>query len=938
MKKIALPVALCLAFIIQLKAQILDISPVFPQQTDDITITYNAEEGNGALVGVTPVYAHAGLITEASTSPTDWKYVQGNWGTADPNVLMEDIGNNMHRISYNIKDYYGVPDSERALQLAFVFRNANGSVVGRDPLGADIYYPIYHPDEGLQTLLLSPESNNLLVELGDTIRVKAASSLSAELTLEDNKVLIATAKDSRDLYHEIIVSEAGNHEVIFTSETGSEVSEKSFSYFVIPNVTVADPPADTEDGLTVVDENTVIFKLFAPHKENVFLIGDFNNWTLKEEFFLNRSVNDSTWWVQVSGLDPDTYYKYQYLVDGAIRIADPYSELILDPSNDPGIPAQTWPNLPDYPSEETGGIVGLFKLRKEAFDWTDSEFQKPPQSRMVIYEMLMRDFIGARNYQTLLDSLDYLEKLGIQAIELMPVNEFEGNNSWGYNPSYHMALDKYYGTPEAFKTLVNACHERGIAVILDVVYNHAFGQSPLVQLYWDAASNKPSLESPWFNQDARHDFNVGLDFNHDSPYTRYFVKKVLRYWQEEYHIDGFRFDLSKGFTQKNSVGNLGLWADRDPERIAILQEYADHLWDYDEDTYVILEHFADNDEEEELSDYGMMLWGNINHNYSQASMGFGDSNLSNGTYKTRGWNDPHLVTYMESHDEERLMYRNLQSGNSNANYNIKNLKTALNRIELAATFLLTIPGPKLMWQFGELGYDYSINTCVNGSVNNNCRLDPKPIRWDYLAQNERKRLYEVYSALLQLRNEEEAFHTDDFTTYLFTTAYKRIVLRHPDMRVLVLGNFDLVEADYDPGFPETGKWYEYFTGDSLTVDDVSAPLTLKPGEYRIYTTKRLTTPDITSSVFSPSRGESALFRLLENPVSQNIRLVSSEYRSGEVNIQVFNSSGNKILQRSLNESGGDIVEIPADLSAGYYLIYIESEGLSQTLPFVVVSE
>ena len=94
-----------------------------------------------------------------------------------------------------------------------------------------------------------------------------------------------------------------------------------------------------------------------------------------------------------------------------------------------------------------------------------------------------------------MDTLNYLEELGINAIELMPVNEFEGNNSWGYNPSFHMALDKYYGTPEAFKALVDACHARGIAVILDVVYNHVFSQSPLAKLYWDPIAFKPTIDN-----------------------------------------------------------------------------------------------------------------------------------------------------------------------------------------------------------------------------------------------------------------------------------------------------------------------------------------------------------------------------------------------------------------------------------------------------------
>ncbi len=112
-----------------------------------------------------------------------------------------------------------------------------------------------------------------------------------------------------------------------------------------------------------------------------------------------------------------------------------------------------------------------------------------------------------------------------------------------------------------------------------------------------------------------------------------------------------------------------------------------------------------NSEETVLSNYGMMLWGNMNYDYNEATMGY-VSNLTGATYKSRGWSDMHLVSYMESHDEERLMYKNLQYGNSSGTYNIKFFPIAIQRMKLAGVFYFTIPGPKMIWQFGELGYDY----------------------------------------------------------------------------------------------------------------------------------------------------------------------------------------------------------------------------------------
>ena len=141
---------------------------------------------------------------------------------------------------------------------------------------------------------------------------------------------------------------------------------------------------------------------------------------------------------------------------------------------------------------------------KTAYNWTNNNFSPPEKKDLIIYELLVRDFVSTHSYQTLIDTLDYLVELGINAIELMPPGEFENNESWGYNPSFHMALDKYYGKTEHFKAFIDSCHGRGIAVINDIVFNQAFGQSPMVNLYWDGVNNKPAANNPWFNEVCPH--------------------------------------------------------------------------------------------------------------------------------------------------------------------------------------------------------------------------------------------------------------------------------------------------------------------------------------------------------------------------------------------------------------------------------------------------
>ncbi|MEZ5039799.1 MAG: alpha-amylase family glycosyl hydrolase [Saprospiraceae bacterium] len=928
---------LFLVFASILQAQVITTDPAFPKVDEMVTITFHAAEGNGALAGFTgDVYAHTGVITNLSTSPSDWKYVKSAWATTNPAVLMTKTATDTYQISYNIKAYYGVPDGEQVLKMAFVFRNATGSIVGRDTDGSDIFVDVFESNAELITNFIRPAGGNIIVNVGEMIEVEAASSLSAALSLTDNGIEIATANGT-SLTHTITANEMGDHQVTITANDGNTTAASSFSYYVLDaNPADAAAPEGTKDGLNRTSSSSIVLQLRAPGKSHVFVLGSFNDWQISGDYLMTRTPDQEAFWLQIDGLDPAEVYSYQYLVDGSIQIADPYSELILDPFNDKDIPSATFPNLPPYPTGKTTGNVSVFQTTPPAFSWTDNGFQKPANEELVVYELLMRDFLGRSDYQTLLDTLNYLDRLGINAIELMPVNEFEANNSWGYNPSFHMALDKYYGSPEAFKTFIDEAHARGIAVILDVVFNHAFSQSPLAQLYWNSQNFEPAANNPWLNVQPTHPFNVGYDFNHESTYTKRFVKQVLQYWLEEYHIDGFRFDLSKGFTQVNNLNDVGAWSAYDASRIAILKDYADHLWSVDEDAYVILEHLGANNEEKELAEYGMMLWGNMNHDYNEASMGY-SSNLSWTDYRNRSWNVPYVMGYMESHDEERLMYKNLQFGNAAGDYSVKNLKTALRRQALVSAFFYTIPGPKMLWQFGELGYDYSINQCEGGMINNNCRLDRKPIRWDYNQDSDRRRLYEITRALIHFKTAYPVTNTTDYSLDL-TGTNKRIHLNHATFNTVVLGNFGVTSTSISPNFQSTGWWYDYFTGDSIMVENVAAAIALAPGEYKLYTSQKLAfTQDILNSeedVLLPI-SEVALF---PNPTEGEAILQFYLEKNTRVQVQVYAANGAWIqtLWQQPLPSGQHAIPLKKQAAPGLYFIQITTPEGQLTKKWVVL--
>lgn len=915
-----------LAFVSIIHAQIVTLDPAFPNRTEEVTITYDATQGSKGLVGVSQVYAHMGLIVEGKEG---WQYVQGNWGTDDPKVKMTNIGNNKHTIKVKINEFYGVPASEKIQQMTFVFRNVDGSKEGKTANNQDIYIPFSENAGQLVVNFISPVEKLFVAAPGQVIPVRLQASISSKIQVLVNDTLKHETTGT-ELNYTLFVTDKTKKTVKVLVGEGSTQQEFGFSYIVAPDVVKEALPEGVKPGLNLGAGNTAILVLTAPLKKYVHILGDFNDWQLDNAFAMKQSPDEKYFWIPINLPQGQRFSTYQYLIDGKIRIADPFSTLVLDPNNDRFIPSETFPNLPAYPEGKANGYVSLIDASPDTFEWTDQTFEKPKQERMVIYELLLRDFIGKRNYQTLIDTLDYLQNLGINAIEFMPINEFEGNLSWGYNPSFHMALDKYYGTPAAFKALVNECHQRGIAVITDAVFNHAFGQSPLVQMYWDSNTGKPAASAIYANPDAKHPFNVGFDLNHESEYVKAFMDQVLDYWVSEFHIDGFRFDLSKGFTQTPSTDD-SVFRKYDASRIAILKRMADQLWSKHAHTYVILEHFAENLEEKVLADYGMMLWSNYNHVFNEATMGFttnGNTDVSGLDYRYRNFNQPHQVNYMESHDEERLYYKNTLYGNASGSYNTKEHGTILSRIGAASQIFFGVPGPKMIWQFGELGYEYGINRCTDGSINNDCRLSEKPVRWDYLDDLERYRLYTSFASILQLRNQHEVFHTSDFTLD-GRNAFKQIRLDGDTLDVVVVASFEMTNSQQNINFTHGGTWYELYSGQEVDVPGTGVlSRSFLPGEYRIFFDKNISRPDITLDDVSTSL--SAEIGLFPNPASDFIILEMPEQLKLEA-YQCFDFSGKLVLSGQGGPSGPIHV---ADLHAGYYFLRLLTDKGAAVKVFV----
>ncbi|HKB43624.1 MAG TPA: T9SS type A sorting domain-containing protein, partial [Chitinophagaceae bacterium] len=342
----------------------------------------------------------------------------------------------------------------------------------------------------------------------------------------------------------------------------------------------------------------------------------------------------------------------------------------------------------------------------------------------------------------------------------------------------------------------------------------------------------------------------------------------------------------------------------------------------------------------------MLLWGNMNYNYNEASMGYvNTSNFEGGIYSVRGWVNPYLVTYMESHDEERLMYKNLQFGNSAGSYNIKDLNTALSRIEMCAAFLLNIPGPKMIWEFGELGYDFSINRCSDGSINNNCRLTAKPIHWDYLQNTQRKHLYDIYTSLLKLRAHpwyKDVFIANNINlTRNLSSGFKWLTIRSAlDTSILcTIGNFDVTAQTGTFTFPSAGTWYDYLNGNTITATGSAQSILLQPGEFHVYLNRNLVNAVVTAVTDINATGNNLLVNVYPNPVQSNSVIEVNIPENGKAQVNLLNTLGQKttIIYSGFLTKGKHQLSFTNDamnLPSGNYLLQVQSKNKSNTVKLV----
>ena len=846
------------------------VSPAAFEETTSITVTINGSSINEATWGVTGnvlyMWAWAFELDGVTQKTTP---INGDWNNSiETSKFTYNQTNDTYTKTFIPTTYFNTTGIGK---IGFLIKAKDGT---GDKKSQDILVDV----GSFQVTLTSPIQNSAtIINSGSNFTITATNTNgNANYNLKSNGVSIHTnSSTSSYSFTQSNITSNQNYELEVIQ--GTTTITKKFSVIVNPGAIELAMSSNLVDGINYnpTDATKATLVLDAPLKDFVYVAGSFNNWQPTSAYAMKKDPTTGKFWIELTGLTSGTRYTYQYWVvestpiansPAMVKTADPYSTLVLSPFDDPTIPAVSFPNLPAYPIGQEREVTVL-QTGQTPYAWSTAttNFVKPAKEKLVVYELLVRDFDANRNYQSVIDKLDYFKNLKINAIQLMPVMEFEGNESWGYNTAFHMALDKFYGTSDKLKELIDKCHQNGIAVILDIALNHAFGRNPMLRMWMNDPEGdgwgSPSTENPYFNTVAKHSYSVGEDFNHQQPRTQNYTKRVVKHWIEEFKIDGFRWDLTKGFTQECAAGDDNCTNGYRADRVALLKSYADYSWSLDPTHYVIFEHLGTDAEEKEWANYkidetpskGVMLWGKMTSEYNELSMGYA-SNIARMNSTSRGFTNHRLMGYPESHDEERLMYKNLQSGNStNTTHNVKTLNTALSRMSAIGAVSLLVPGPKMIWHFGELGYDDSIFTCNNGTVNlpsdatsGDCKLDKKPqLQWtnNWLANANRFKIYSDWSKMIRLKTTEAVFSgtatITNASSLLQTIKITDASLPATSLKdVVIVANFDVTSKSVPTGFPYAGEWFNLMDNSSLNVVNVNDPITVLPGQFKIYGNKQ----------------------------------------------------------------------------------------------------
>ena len=890
-----------------------------PLQEDSPDVQIYFDAAGTKLEGINSsqkLYAHTGC--NLSNGQT-WVSAP-SWGDNSQKYELMYVAENKWQLDIgDIRTYYNVTNPNvNVTGLNFVIRTADTTKQTED-----LFLEVF--DSGLQLQLTSNAAGSILTPGTAYVEFNVSATEVADITLQVNGETIESASASKSLTAYYLFAASGNYTVTATATAGGESVSKSIDFVMMAASQSVNYPGGTPKmGPVKNSDGSVTFCLGALEKEHVIIVGAWNNYeytdsqVMKYQDVTVKNSQGETqinryFWITIDGLDDNTMYGYYFVVDGKYNVGDPYARLVLDPWNDTYISNDVFPNLPPYPYDKFNNVpVAVYQGSINDYDWKVENFVGVAPENLIIYELLFRDFTGTEGkangngtVRKAIEKFDYLKNLGVNAIEVLPIMEFNGNNSWGYNPNFYFATDKAYGTPDDYKEFIDLCHQNGIAVILDMVFNQSDGLHPWYQMY------EPG-NNPYYNMDAPHAYSVLNDWNQGTEMVQEQWADVLRYWMEEYKFDGFRFDLVKGLGDNDSYANNGDAATNayNASRVARMKALHEVMNRVNPNAYFINENLAGAKEENEMAENGDLNWANCNTAGCQFAMGYQDDSNLNRMYApkdSRTWGS--TVSYLESHDEQRLAYKQDMWGVAGVKGNVK---TSMQRLGAAAAQMIMVPGAHMIWQFSELGNAQNTKTDIGNNT------DPKIVNWSLYDEPNHRGLYDCYARMIELRNLNPDLFSEDasFEINCGQNNWKEgrsIVLKYEDQEMFVAINPNVegnLTLKFDFNVPNNDAYgiasRSYDSNPSF--DAVAGTITVPANCYVIVSgTNLATVVDMENSRDSNLRAYSADGCIMVDyaPKGVNIygldgRAVASDILQGRVNV----APGIYILR-----SGSDILKL-----------------------------
>ena len=544
----------------------------------------------------------------------------------------------------------------------------------------------------------------------------------------------------------------------------------------------------------------VEFELFAPYNKSAALIGSFSNW---QDIPMQK---DESGYFRTQVALEDGVYQYKFRIqtrspqfepDQWVEVIDPYATDIDEPKN--------------------VGILQIKDGRKivDTYVWQHDDTLLPESHEIVIYEMHVSDFTGGEDdadkrgkYVDAIAKLDYLKELGVNAIELMPVNEYPGDYRWGYKVRHYFATESSYGSTEDLKRFIDECHARGIRVFIDGIYNHTDEECPLLLIdrnYWyyeyrHYPEDPANYWGPEFNYDT---YDEKLDIK---PAWKY-VGDVVQFWVREYHIDGIRFDAVRQLANdeflqwlaneaKDATAPKPFYAiaEHIPDTSAVVRPEGplDACW-HESFRYFVIPHICGE----------MFEIEKLKEVLDPRRQGYATTT--------------NVINYLATHDREHL-FREL------GNRSIFD-EDAFRRAKLAAVLLMTAMGVPMIWMGEEFGeYKRKPETTTR----------PNKITWSLLEQDLNRDLFKYYKTLITLRQQNPALQCDNIEFFYENSEAKVLAYvrwNEEGSRVVVVANFsDRFLGSYPiPNFPAVGTWHEWIGDDDVEAEEEGLAIDL--GEY-----------------------------------------------------------------------------------------------------------